>query len=403
MARAAAVSEVQDLVDGLAARVQRPVGVDDRRFHAIAYSSHEDEIDTVRRTSILGRQAPVAVTRWLEELGVLQAEGFVRVPANDEFQMVARICFPVRFHGRLLGLLWLMEPDGPLEPEEIAACEQCAADLAEALYRIQQLEDDERRREAAGVRRLLEGTEGDADAAVIAPEAVYAVFVIEVVPPEDQAILSGIDTRLMEIADRLRRSVPPRHQLATTSTADATIIVAAPDQGAFDRYASKLFEVAAEALADTRGARPLVGMSESMVSLEDLPEGLEQARAAVQAARVMSDFGPLVRWDDLGALRLIADLVGSRDPASLMPKSLQRLLADPDGEALALTLETYLEHAGDAAAAAGDLYLHRSSLYNRLRRIQDLAGVDLRSGSDRLELHLGLRLWRMSGARAPSR
>lgn len=392
------MTEVQDLVDGLAARLQRPAGVDDRRFRSIAYSSHEDEIDAVRRRSILGRQAPAVVTRWLEELGVLQAEEFVRVPPNEELQMVARICFPVRFHGRLLGLLWLVEPDGPLEPEEIDACERAAEDIAEALYRDQQREDDERRREAAGVRRLLGGTDGGEDVAVIAPEAFYAVFVVEVVLPEDGAILSGIDTRLLETVDCLRRSVPPRHQLASASTTDATVIVAAPDEGAFDRYASKLLSVAQASLADTRGARPLVGMSERVAGAGVLPEALEQARAAVHAARVMPDFGPLVKWDDLGALRLVADLVGTRDPAALIPKSLRRLLADPDGEALALTLETYLEHAGDAAAAATELFLHRSSLYNRLRRIQELAGVDLRSGSDRLELHLGLRLWRMTGA-----
>jgi DNA-binding PucR family transcriptional regulator len=62
-----------------------------------------------------------------------------------------------------------------------------------------------------------------------------------------------------------------------------------------------------------------------------------------------------------------------------------------------LTLETYLEYAGDATRSAAALFLHRSSFYSRLHRIEGLAGVDLKSGADRLELHLGLRLWRMGG------
>jgi DNA-binding PucR family transcriptional regulator len=48
--------------------------------------------------------------------------------------------------------------------------------------------------------------------------------------------------------------------------------------------------------------------------------------------------------------------------------------------------------------AAAELNLHRSTLFNRVNRIQEVAGVNLQSGSDRLELHLGIRLWRMSGA-----
>jgi hypothetical protein len=45
---------------------------------------------------------------------------------------------------------------------------------------------------------------------------------------------------------------------------------------------------------------------------------------------------------------------------------------------------------------ARELFIHRSSLYNRLHRVEELSGIDMRSGADRLTLHLGLRLWRLS-------
>ncbi|MBN9622586.1 MAG: helix-turn-helix domain-containing protein, partial [Actinobacteria bacterium] len=74
------------------------------------------------------------------------------------------------------------------------------------------------------------------------------------------------------------------------------------------------------------------------------------------------------------------------------------------GEALSLieTLERYLDLGGDARAAAEQLFIHRSSLYGRLHRIEEVAGVDLHSGEDRLELHLGVRLWRLGGSRLDS-
>ena len=63
---------------------------------------------------------------------------------------------------------------------------------------------------------------------------------------------------------------------------------------------------------------------------------------------------------------------------------------------LPATLETYLDSACDARATAAALHLHRTSLYYRLSRIEALTGVDLATGSGRLELHLALGLARLA-------
>jgi DNA-binding PucR family transcriptional regulator len=63
---------------------------------------------------------------------------------------------------------------------------------------------------------------------------------------------------------------------------------------------------------------------------------------------------------------------------------------------LARTAEEYLDRAGDAQATAEKLIIHRSTLYQRLSRIEQLCDLDLqRSGDDRLATHLGLRLLRL--------
>jgi hypothetical protein len=392
------VNEVQILVDSLAARLGRPAGVDDRRFGAIAYSSHPDEVDPVRRTSILGRRAPAEVTDWLRELGVMQAHGVLRVPANPAFDMVARVCVPVRFHDRLLGFLWLAEGDQPLGDDELAACERSAADLAQALWRQQRLEDAERQAEAAELRDLL-APGGPPASARIAPAGRYAVLVAAAVCAPGQPPPAGLDVRLGEAVDRLRRSVPPRHELADVGQTEATVAVAADGAEELDARAATLLAAAQAELADVTEVRVVVGVGDPVERLSDLADSWRQARVALSMGRTMARLGPLVRWSGLGVLRLLGELVGDRDPASLIPPPVRRLVADPDGRQLAETLEAYLDHGGDVAAAAAELYVHRSSLYNRLRRIEDVAGVDVRSGADRLELHLGLRLWRMSEGR----
>jgi DNA-binding PucR family transcriptional regulator len=66
------------------------------------------------------------------------------------------------------------------------------------------------------------------------------------------------------------------------------------------------------------------------------------------------------------------------------------------------TAETYLDCAGDTTRTAQALHIHRTTLHYRLNRIQALSGFDLTSGSDRLSLHLGAKLLRLTGACKPS-
>ncbi len=74
-----------------------------------------------------------------------------------------------------------------------------------------------------------------------------------------------------------------------------------------------------------------------------------------------------------------------------IPLGLRHLL-NGGHDQLVHTLETYLDHAGDVKATAAALWLHRTSLYYRLRRIEELAGVDLNRGEDRLLCHVALKL-----------
>ena len=54
-------------------------------------------------------------------------------------------------------------------------------------------------------------------------------------------------------------------------------------------------------------------------------------------------------------------------------------------------------------STAEALFLHRASLYYRLQRIEELTGASLKSGSDRLVLHLGLKLARLLGVHPAQR
>lgn len=74
--------------------------------------------------------------------------------------------------------------------------------------------------------------------------------------------------------------------------------------------------------------------------------------------------------------------------------------ADPGGQ-LRQSLEHWFLHDMRLALAADALGLHRNTLLYRLRRIEEICGVDLRRTDDLLRLYLSLRV-SMAAAPFPS-
>jgi DNA-binding PucR family transcriptional regulator len=392
------MTQIQDLVDSLADRLRSPVGIDDRRYRAVAYSSHPDSIDPVRRMSILGRQAPSAVTEWLDDLGLQTATEDVRLPRNEALGMAPRVCVPLRFHDRLLGFLWLMDEQG-LTDETLHEVDDYAAQMCHELLRLEQEEAGTRLREAEAVRALTTGTAGERD---LAPGTVASAccYVVVLVRPLGEGLPLGreADVRLTLATDRTRRGAAPRHVLAAVGDSRAVVVCAGPSFEQLARCASGLLTSAETEFSDLDDVVVSVGVSGSRHRLSELGSARREAELAARVAAAPTGIGPLALWTGLGAYRMAAALVDDRDPVDYLPVTLRTLLRAGDAHVLVPTIETFLERGGDVAVASAELFIHRSSLYNRLHRAEELSGVDLRSGSDRLELQLGLRLWRLAGA-----
>lgn len=399
------MSDVQGLVDALAVELDRPVGVDDRQFRAIAYSSHDESVDQVRLASILHRQAPAEVVAWLESLGVRHAERAVRVPANASFGMSARVCVPVRFDGTLLGFLWLIDEPGRLTESQLEESVRYAEELAVALYRLRILEQDHRERERELVAQALGRGGGTPEVAAaelvsggyLAAAPAYLALVMRAYHPSGEQMSDPIRVRLADAGEQLRRTMAPHHMLVLAVGDEVVAVLAATSADEATRRAESLAAAAEQSLAGYPEWDVRIGVGEECETLSALARSYRQARDAVLVARALERPEPFVRWADLGAYRTIVGLAGDRDVTEHIPQSLRELLAADDATTLMRTLECYLDLGADARAAAEALYVHRSSLYGRLHRIEEIAGVDLRSGEDRLQLHLGLRLLRLSG------
>jgi hypothetical protein len=355
------MADLQDLVDALAERLGRPVSIEDRRYRVLAYSAHAEPLDRVRLASILTREAPADVAEWLDAQGLPRADAPVRLPDAPHVGMGPRIAVPVRAGG-VLGFVWLI--DEGVGAEELAAAEETAAAAAPLVARLREAE----RSDHALVGDLL-----------------------------------GDDAAGRERATRALRARGLRGPVRVLAGSG---VPSAAQNGLVRGAAAALLFGGEDALDAVAGAQVggVIGVSAPRDRFEDVSGAIAEAQAAAALARDASHAAtatttapigaPLVRWDRLGAYQLLGPLAGAPLPAPLL-----RLLDHPDAEPLVATLETYLDRAGDARAAAEALYVHRTTLYHRLRRIEAITGASLRDGDDRLALHIGLRIVRLRGLR----
>lgn len=113
-------------------------------------------------------------------------------------------------------------------------------------------------------------------------------------------------------------------------------------------------------------------------------------QAARTALKYTSDGEPVVWWEKLGSLALLAERLDHDDIAALPDvKALDH--ADPD---LITTLEAVCA-TGSVRQAAAALHRHHSTMTARLARAESMLGFELDSASGRFRLHLALMLRRL--------
>ncbi len=330
---ATASAEVQAAVDRLGTSLGRAVLVEDVHHRPLWWSA-QGEVDGTRMRTILQRYVEPAAAAVVARFRLAGAEGPVRIPAVPEADMLPRWCVPLRVGRDLFGYLWVLDPDETLTGAELPQIVACA-DLAAATLAEERITGEKRdRRRACLLARLAAGP--DVNAA----------------------------RELIRLEDR---------------DPDVTVVVQAPGRAG------------GWPLADGMTVHPggSLGTSGSPVPLAQLGVAVHRARVTAQALRAGAILDQPT-WDSLGSWHLIASAPDDLAVADVHPGA--EVLATQDRPDLMITARALLDHGGDVARTAGQLHIHRTTLYYRLERIEALTGVDLKAGPGRDDLHMALRL-----------
>ncbi|MER5556913.1 helix-turn-helix domain-containing protein [Streptomyces sp. NPDC002793] len=376
--------DYQELVDEISALLGAPATLENRDFGLVAFGAHDSDDDTamdpVRTRSILTRRSTPAVRAWFEGFGITRATGPVRIPAAPEAGVFRdRICLPVRHRGVVLGYVWLLDADpGPADGQLTAAMDVAArigallADEARAGTDLSRefgsvLVADHGWQRDMAVAALHEALGADAD-------GLHTVVGVTPWPGETPSV----------------RTVPSAAALAAvpgagTQALAALVRLRSPES--LDPATT-----AAERLRALAGPASTGGLAVPRRGLAELADSWHEALSAARAAAAEARFGPVADWSAIGPYRLLTSLPRAPEPA---PDPAVRPLLTPAHTELARTAEVFLDRAGQAGRTATELGIHRQTLYYRLGRVQQLTGLDLNDGEDRLLLHMALKRARL--------
>ncbi|WP_323746112.1 PucR family transcriptional regulator [Catenulispora pinisilvae] len=402
------------LANAIAGLLDGPVTIEDRGGAVLAFSARQDEADDSRIATILDRQVPAEKLRALEKQGAFRA-----LYRSDDPIYIAgigekpRVAIAIRAGGEILGSIWVVVP-GPLNDDRAQAFREAAGVAALHLLRQRSGADADRRLRADLLATVLEGGAQAMRAAarlgLTAQRACVLAVAVDAETADDTT-----DPGRAAAGDRIAGSlalhlsaVHPHTAVASLGSVTYAVLPCGADDDAR--------RVAAAFLARLGVKVPtFIGIGR----LADRPTDLRRSRSdADRALRVLRsraaracDTAEAPPAESVSAESVPAQRIACLSDvyvASLLDELADRMAAEddrPDGPVVRLraydrehgaqfteTLAAWLDTFGDVAAAAARVHVHPNTFRYRLRRLSEVAGIDLADAEARFEAMVQLRL-----------
>jgi DNA-binding PucR family transcriptional regulator len=374
------------LTDSLAEAIGGAVIIEDRLSRVLAYSRLHQHADPARVATILERQAPERLRAFFEARGV-----YAHLAASDEplfitqdtdHGMTGRMVVAVRSGRELMGSVWV-ECRAPLDGSALTALADGARTVALHLLRSRASADLERQVETELVIRLLDGT---ADAATAAsrlglPHSLLRVIAVQafIGTERDASLLLAFERATTGFG----WSRPGRSALAGNSV---YTLLPGESSATARKWVTGLQAALPERVTVLAGISGAAGVADLVAARQEADECLALhevwPRGATPPAYDES-------WDDILLQRLRTAARSGRSP-DRGPVAELRRHDEANATEYVVTLQAWLEAQGDPAEAGERLGIHENTVRYRLRKMAEIANLQLDDAKKRLAMMIEL-------------
>lgn len=401
----------RDMYDSLEAFVDHvsdllgcPITLEDTHHRVLVYSSHDDETDIVRISTIISRRVPEKVINRLWKDGVipqlLQSKKPIRIQEKQEIGLGSRVAVSIWRGTEVIGYIWAVEIKEKLAEEQMQILEYAAAVGKHLMSRFSKSKGVSNQDNQEFFWRLLTGhiSENEAEEQLrrmgIPQAAPFTVMVCrfnEVVTKEvERHILY-----LLKIAEDVKivfstiddnELIILANQIDTKNKSSVTYKKFIQS---FQRHLKERFEI-----EDVKGS-----FGGIYKDIKNVRKSYREAKTVLEVQRKFPQEAPsFVNYQDLGIYQFLDVLLEKRTQdgfENLAIKKLKEYDKSHNTELLA-TLEAYLDENESMQKTVARLHIHANTLTYRLKRIADIMEIDLAAPAQKFMLYLDLKLmhWR---------
>ncbi|MCA0173835.1 PucR family transcriptional regulator [Bacillus sp. RAR_GA_16] len=388
---------LEDLADCIRENLGCPVTIEDSDHRILAYSSHDENVDPARIATIMKRKVPEEVIKSLWKKGVIpqlfESDDPVIIPAIPEVGLGQRVAISVRKNEELLGFIWA-QLNWEVTQEELALLKKAAKVVKNQILKL----DIKKRQSEEGHReffwKLLTGhytKEEDL-------QKQASMYQLKLTGEMAIVIFEFRDEIQQSLERHMNYYIQASHQIeliySTLDQNQLILLVRPSDQHHSADQLSHFVQIFVGKISNRLGVDTLKGgagtLYQSPLSIKD------SYREALHVLSVKERFKEEVKaiysYQELGIYQFIDLLYKERQFVQNIYIEKLKHYDRLHHTQLLETLETYLQHDSNVKVAAQVLHVHTNTLNYRLRRIADVANLDLKDANQKVTLFLDLKI-----------
>lgn len=384
------------LADLISEELECPITIEDDNHRIIAYSRHEDEVDPVRIATIMRRRVPENVINSLWKVGAIpklfETEEPVTVSRIDQVGIGERVAISVRKNKEVVGFIWA-HPREPFSEEKIIILKEAAKAVKNQLIQRQKQKTETERNYEELFWKLLTGhftrlrdLEQVNERYNLVLKGMLAVVILDFLQPISQSV-ERQTSYLVETMQQL--PIVAR----TFDNGQLILLVRLPEK----EPEQAICDFTNNLMSKIKERQQISGIIAASGSVTSNPLELAQSyQEALYVLKVKQQFplaaASIFSYDKLGVFQFIEELAGIRKQSGYNNPAIEKLSQyDHNHHAnLQETIFVFLHHDGNMNDAAKALHIHANTLAYRLKRISEIAGINLKDANQKITLYLDL-------------
>ena len=157
-----------------------------------------------------------------------------------------------------------------------------------------------------------------------------------------------------------------------------------------EEFNEKLLEIVAK---KKRNVNTKIGIGRLYKKLSNVYKSFDDALRAVRIGKILHD-KEIVYYDELGIFKILSQEFLNDELEDFYETTLKKLV-DYDKQKstdLVKTLESYFLNNGNLTRISEELYTHYNTILYRIKRIEEITGVDLNNSVERLNLEIAIKI-----------